>query len=56
VRKTSSSVRHTSSACKELRVAGEEGLESFRLHGPQLESDDEFDAFMDVAEADALRQ
>jgi Arc/MetJ-type ribon-helix-helix transcriptional regulator len=41
---------------KALRAAGDEGLESFRMHGPQLESDEEFDAFMDEAEADALRQ
>jgi Arc/MetJ-type ribon-helix-helix transcriptional regulator len=39
-----------------LRAAGEEGLESLRLHGRQLESDEEFDAFLDEAEADALRQ
>jgi len=39
-----------------LRHAGEEGLASLREHGPQLESDDEFEAFMDEAEAEALRQ
>jgi toxin ParE1/3/4 len=39
-----------------LRAAGEQGLESLRLHGPQLESDEEFDAFLDDAAADALRQ
>ncbi len=38
-----------------LRRAGEEGLASLRQHGPQLESDEEFEAFMDEAEADALR-
>lgn len=39
-----------------LRMAWDEGIESLRLHGPQLESDDEFEAFMDDAEAEALRQ
>lgn len=39
-----------------LRAAYDEGVESLRLHGPQLESDEEFDAFMNEAEADALRQ
>jgi Arc/MetJ-type ribon-helix-helix transcriptional regulator len=39
-----------------LRAAWDEGMESLRLHGPQLESDDEFDSFMDEAEAEALRQ
>jgi Arc/MetJ-type ribon-helix-helix transcriptional regulator len=39
-----------------LRQAGEEGLASLREHGPQLETDEEFDAFLDEAEADALRQ
>lgn len=39
-----------------LRRAGEEGLASLREHGPQLESDEEFEAFMDQAEAEALRQ
>lgn len=39
-----------------LRRAGEEGLASLRDHGPQLESDEEFEAFMDDAEAEALRQ
>ena len=29
-----------------LRRAGEEGLASLHEHGPQLESDDEFDAFI----------
>ena len=38
-----------------LRQAGEEGLASLREHGPQLESDEEFEAFMDEAEAEALR-
>lgn len=38
-----------------LRRAGEEGLASLREHGAQLESDDEFEAFMDEAEAEALR-
>jgi Arc/MetJ-type ribon-helix-helix transcriptional regulator len=39
-----------------LRRAGEEGLASLAEHGPQLETDEEFDAFMDEAEAEALRQ
>ena len=39
-----------------LRQAGDAGLASLREHGPQLESDDEFEAFMDAAEAEALRQ
>jgi hypothetical protein len=30
-----------------LRVAWDEGMESLRRHGPQLESDEEFEAFMD---------
>jgi putative addiction module CopG family antidote len=38
-----------------LRQAGEEGLASLRDHGRQLESDEEFEAFMDDAEAEALR-
>ncbi|HKY40245.1 MAG TPA: hypothetical protein VJN18_30125 [Polyangiaceae bacterium] len=38
-----------------LRGAWDEGMESLRAHGPQLESDEEFDAFMDEAEAEALR-
>lgn len=41
---------------KALRAAGEDGLASLREHGPQLESDEEFEAFLDDAEADALRQ
>src|SRR5688572_26364892 len=40
---------------KALRAAGEEGLESLRVHGLQLESDEDFDAFMAEAEAEALR-
>ena len=36
-----------------LRRAGEEGLASRREHGQQLESDEEFEAFMDEAVADA---
>ncbi|HVW24138.1 MAG TPA: type II toxin-antitoxin system ParD family antitoxin [Polyangiaceae bacterium] len=35
-----------------LRRAGEEGLASLREHGPQLESDEEFEAFMDEAAAE----
>jgi hypothetical protein len=38
-----------------LRAAWDQGMESLRLHGPQLESDEEFEAFLDEAEADALR-
>jgi Arc/MetJ-type ribon-helix-helix transcriptional regulator len=38
-----------------LRQAGEEGLASLREHGAELESDEEFEAFMDEAEAEALR-
>jgi len=38
-----------------LRTAWDEGMESLRVHGAQLESDEEFDAFMDEAEAEALR-
>jgi len=38
-----------------LRRAGEDGLASLREHGPQLESDEDFEAFMDEAEAEALR-
>jgi Arc/MetJ-type ribon-helix-helix transcriptional regulator len=38
-----------------LRAAWDQGMESLRLHGPQLESDEEFEAFMDEAEGDALR-
>lgn len=38
-----------------LIAAGEEGLASLREHGPQLESDEEFTAFLDQAEADAQR-
>jgi Arc/MetJ-type ribon-helix-helix transcriptional regulator len=38
-----------------LRQAGDAGLASLREHGPQLESDAEFETFMDDAEADALR-
>jgi Arc/MetJ-type ribon-helix-helix transcriptional regulator len=38
-----------------LTQPGEEGLASLREHGPQLESDEEFEAFMDEAEAEALR-
>jgi Arc/MetJ-type ribon-helix-helix transcriptional regulator len=38
-----------------LRQAGEAGLASLREHGPQLESDEEFEAFMGEAEAEALR-
>jgi|GEM_PF-1240311 len=39
-----------------LRAAWDEGMESLRVHGPQLESDEEFEAFMDEAEAEVLRQ
>jgi Arc/MetJ-type ribon-helix-helix transcriptional regulator len=39
-----------------LRAAWDEGMESLRVHGPQLESDEEFESFMDEAEAEALRQ
>lgn len=35
-----------------LRSAYEEGLASYREHGPQLESDEEFEAFMDEAAAE----
>jgi Arc/MetJ-type ribon-helix-helix transcriptional regulator len=38
-----------------LRQAGEAGLVSLQEHGPQLEADGEFEAFMDDAEAEALR-
>jgi Arc/MetJ-type ribon-helix-helix transcriptional regulator len=38
-----------------LRAAWDEGMESLRVHGPQLESDEDFDAFMAEAEAEALR-
>ena len=38
-----------------LRRAGEQGLASLREHGPQLESDDDFEAFLDDAQAEALR-
>lgn len=36
-----------------LLYAAWEGIESLRLHGPQLESDEEFEAFMDEAETEA---
>ena len=35
-----------------LRAAWDEGIESMRRHGPQLESDAEFDAFLDGCERD----
>ena len=35
-----------------LRRAGEEGLASLREHGAQLESDEEFEAFMEEAAAE----
>ena len=38
-----------------LRAAWDEGMESMRQHGPQLESDAAFDAFMDECEAEAAR-
>jgi hypothetical protein len=38
-----------------LRQAGEAGVASLREHGPQLETDEESEAFMDEAEAEALR-
>lgn len=38
-----------------LRSAWDEGMESLRVHGPQLESDEDFEAFMDQAEGEALR-
>jgi putative addiction module CopG family antidote len=40
---------------KALLRAGEEGLASLRDHGPQLGSNEEFESFMDEAEADSLR-
>ncbi|HEY4159649.1 MAG TPA: type II toxin-antitoxin system ParD family antitoxin [Polyangiaceae bacterium] len=39
-----------------LRAAWEQGVESMRVHGPSLESDAEFDAFMDDCESDATRR
>jgi hypothetical protein len=41
---------------KALRAAGDAGIASLEKYGPQLESDEEFEAFMDEAEANALRQ
>ena len=38
-----------------LRAAWEGGVASLHQHGPQLESDAEFDAFLDECEADASR-
>jgi hypothetical protein len=38
-----------------LREAGEAGLTSLSEHGPRLQSDDHFEAFLDEAEAEALR-
>lgn len=38
-----------------LRAAWDEGMQSLLTHGPQLESDEEFEAFMDDAVAEALR-
>lgn len=42
----------------EQREAYEDRVQALRRaeHGPQLEFDEEFDAFMDAAEAEALRQ
>jgi putative addiction module CopG family antidote len=40
---------------KLLRAAWDVGAESMREHGPQLESDAEFEAFMDECETDAAR-
>jgi plasmid stabilization system protein ParE/Arc/MetJ-type ribon-helix-helix transcriptional regulator len=39
-----------------LRAAWDDGKESLRLDGPQLESDEDFESFMDNAESEALRQ
>jgi len=36
-----------------LRAAWEEGLASFHQDGPQLETDDAFEAFLDECEASA---
>ena len=36
-----------------LRAAWEEGLASFHEHGPQLETDEEFEAFLDECEAES---
>jgi len=41
---------------RELRAAWDEGAESLRAHGPQLESDEAFTAFLDDCEASALRE
>jgi len=38
-----------------VRRGGEEELASLCEHGPQLEPDEEFEAFMDEATVDALR-
>jgi len=39
-----------------LRAAWDEGMESMRQYGPQLESDAAFEAFMDECEAEAARR
>lgn len=36
-----------------LRAAWEEGLASFHRDGPQLETDEEFEAFLDECEAES---
>ena len=41
---------------KELRAAWDKGMASMSRHGPQLESDEDFEAFLDEAAADALRR
>jgi putative addiction module CopG family antidote len=41
---------------RELRAAWDDGAESLRVHGPQLESDEDFAAFLDDCEASALHQ
>ncbi|HET9956273.1 MAG TPA: type II toxin-antitoxin system ParD family antitoxin [Polyangiaceae bacterium] len=39
-----------------LRAAWDHGIKSLKDHGPQLENDADFEAFLDECEADSARQ
>ncbi|HEY6562307.1 MAG TPA: type II toxin-antitoxin system ParD family antitoxin [Polyangiaceae bacterium] len=56
LRATVDAYRSQQTAAERLRAAWDEGVESLRRDGPQLESDEEFDAFLDDCVSEALRQ
>jgi Arc/MetJ-type ribon-helix-helix transcriptional regulator len=56
LRATVDAYRSQQTAADRLRVAWDEGVESLRRDGPQLESDEEFESFLDDCVSESLRQ